>query len=92
MQWFVNLKTRTQLFLAIAGTGVLLIVLVLWGIRNLFLFNFQSYMEAQERERLSQVAVVLSDYYRNTLRNPQRRRVLSEEATELVIWRIHKRG
>ncbi|CUS47684.1 MAG: two component signal transduction system envelope stress histidine kinase BaeS [Idiomarinaceae bacterium HL-53] len=87
MQWFVNLKTRTQLFLAIAGTGVLLIVLVLWGIRNLFLFNFQSYMEAQERERLSQVAVVLSDYYRNTLRNPQRRRVLSEEATELVIWR-----
>ncbi|RTE86539.1 MULTISPECIES: ATP-binding protein [Gammaproteobacteria] len=54
---------RTQLFIAIAGTGLLLIALVLLGTRSLFMHNFQEYLAAQERERLTRVAIILADYY-----------------------------
>ncbi|HLV48215.1 MAG TPA: hypothetical protein VKY35_04055, partial [Aliidiomarina sp.] len=58
------LSTRWQFFIAIAGTSLLLVAIVLTGVRSYFSYNFTEYLAAQERERLSQVALVLGDYFR----------------------------
>lgn len=67
------LSTRWQFFIAIAGTSLLLIAIVLIGVRSYFSYNFTEYLAAQERERLGQVALVLADYYsqQNSQRSTQ---------------------
>lgn len=67
------LSTRWQFFIAIAGTSLLLVAIVLTGVRSYFSYNFTEYLAAQERERLSQVALVLGDYYgqQNTRQHSQ---------------------
>lgn len=63
MKGWRYLSTGWQFFIAIAGTSLILVALVLLGVRSYFSYNFMSYLEAQERDRMSQVAVVLADYY-----------------------------
>src|SRR5690554_1333204 len=67
------LSTRWQFFIAIAGTSLLLVAIVLTGVRSYFSYNFTEYLAAQERERLGQVALVLADYYsqQNSQQNSQ---------------------
>lgn len=63
---FPHLTTQMRLFLAILSTSLLLIAFLLFGIRAFFLHNFADYQTAQERQRLSQVAVILADYYQQS--------------------------
>lgn len=78
---FSKFNIRTQLFVAIAGTGILLIALVLVGVRSLFMHNFQDYLAAQEQGRLSQVAAILADYYGQEEQRARTQRNQSE------VWR-----
>ncbi|RUO26831.1 hypothetical protein CWE09_09110 [Aliidiomarina minuta] len=58
-----GLSTGWQYFLAIAGVGLLLVLILLLGIRLYFIHNFSQYLEAQEEQRLQNMAVAISDYY-----------------------------
>ncbi|MCL5256148.1 MAG: ATP-binding protein [Gammaproteobacteria bacterium] len=80
-----RLNTQQQLFLAIAGTGVFLVVVVLLGVRSYFLQNFSDYLAEQEQRRLQQVAVVLSEYYETFHRQMPAR--VRAEFSEREIWR-----
>ncbi|MCC5855275.1 MAG: HAMP domain-containing protein [Idiomarina sp.] len=79
---FGRLSTRWQFFLAIAGTGLILTVLILAGMRSYFIHNFTNYLAEQERQRLTQVALVLGDYHESHTRQIAARAVSSEQ-----IWR-----
>lgn len=80
-----RLNTQQQLFLAIAGTGVFLVVVVLLGVRSYFLQNFSDYLAEQEQRRLQQVAVVLSEYYETFHRQMPAR--VRAEFSERESWR-----
>ncbi|WP_113906847.1 ATP-binding protein [Aliidiomarina celeris] len=57
------MNTQIRLFLTICSTSLVLIAVLIFGSRAYFLHNFSNYQVAQERQRLSQVAVILADYY-----------------------------
>lgn len=78
-----QLSTRSQLFLAIAGSSLLLVVLILLSMRWLFIQNFTQYLAEQERNRLQQVAEVLSEYY-----GQYERRQLTSDVPEHELWRV----
>lgn len=80
-----RLSTQQQLFLAIAGTGVFLVIVVLLGVRSYFLQNFSDYLAEQEQRRLQQVAVVLSEYYETIHRQMPAR--IRAEFSERELWR-----
>ena len=80
-----RLSTQQQLFLAIAGTGVFLVIVVLLGVRSYFLQNFSDYLAEQEQRRLQQVAVVLSEYYETIHRQMPAR--VRAEFSERELWR-----
>lgn len=79
-------STRTQFFIAIAGTGVFLVAVVLLGVRSYFLSNFSSYIAEQEQQRLQPVAAVFSEYYSNTVEQLARRGM--SEIDEAELWRM----
>jgi len=58
-----GLSTGWQYFLAIAGVGLLLVLILLLGMRLYFVHNFSQYLAAQEEQRLQDIAVIISDYY-----------------------------
>lgn len=58
-----QLSTSWQYFLAIAGVGLVLVVISLFGIRLYFTHNFNHYLSAQEEQRLHDLALVIADYY-----------------------------
>lgn len=62
MKWR-SLSTRWQFFVALTGSSLVLIAMVLLGMRSYFTHNFSEYLAAQEYERLSQVAMTLALYY-----------------------------
>lgn len=80
-----RLTTHQQLFLAIAGTGVFLVIVVLLGVRSYFLQNFSDYLAEQEQRRLQQVAVVLSEYYETVHRQMPAR--VQQAFSERDRWR-----
>ncbi|WP_194756087.1 ATP-binding protein [Aliidiomarina indica] len=82
LRGFTYLQTRTQLFLAIAGSSLLLVGLILFSTRYFFVQDFTHYMAEQERNRLQQVAVVLSDYY-----GRYDRMGVTEGLSERELWR-----
>lgn len=82
LRGFTYLQTRTQLFLAIAGSSLLLVGLILLSTRYYFVQDFTRYMAEQERQRLQQVSVVLSDYY-----GRYERIGITDELTERELWR-----
>ena len=57
------LSTTWQFFLAIAGVGLVLVAISLLGVRVYFTHNFNTYLSAQEEQRLQDLAVVVADYY-----------------------------
>ncbi|MCH8492974.1 MAG: hypothetical protein LAT53_07065 [Idiomarina sp.] len=78
------LSTRVQFFIAIAGTGMVLVFLVLFGVRSAFLNNFEAYLVEQEQRRIEQVAAVFSEYYEDNLQRLRRQGV--REISEAVLW------
>lgn len=60
-----GLSTGGQYFFAIAGVGLLLVLILLLGIRLYFMHNFSQYLAAQEEQRLQDMAIAISDYYDN---------------------------
>lgn len=58
-----NLSTTWQLFLAIAGVGLVLVVVSMLGLRLFFNHNFNAYLAAQEQQRLQELAVLVADFY-----------------------------
>ncbi|MCC5879676.1 MAG: HAMP domain-containing protein [Idiomarina sp.] len=67
-----TLSTAWQFFLAIAGVGLLLVVISLVGVRVYFTHNFNAYLSAQEQQRLQDLALVIADYYDvQRAQNPQ---------------------
>ncbi|TRW48952.1 HAMP domain-containing protein [Aliidiomarina halalkaliphila] len=82
LRGFTYLQTRTQLFLAIAGSSLLLVGLILISTRYFFVQDFTRYMAEQERQRLQQVSVVLSDYY-----GRYERIGFTDELSERELWR-----
>lgn len=78
-------STRMQFFLAIAGTSLLLMVIVLAGLRSAFVNNFSAYLYEQEQQRLERVAVTVSEYYESTLQQLRAQGVY--EISEAALWR-----
>lgn len=78
------LSTRIQFFIAIAGTGMVLVFLVLFGVRSSFLKNFEAYLVEQEQLRIEQVAVLFSEYYEANLQRLRNQGV--REISEAVLW------
>lgn len=61
--WLRTLPTSWQFFLAIAGVGLSLVLMSLIGLRLYFTYNFNLYLNAQEHQRLEEMALVIADYY-----------------------------
>lgn len=84
--WLQRFSTRTQFFIAIAGTGIFLVAVVLLGVRSYFLSNFTNYIAEQEQQRLQPVAAVFSEYYSNLVEQLSNRGVAQIDEAEL--WRM----
>ncbi|RUO37737.1 hypothetical protein CWE13_07260 [Aliidiomarina shirensis] len=84
--WLQRFSTRTQFFIAIAGTGVFLVAVVLLGVRSYFLNNFSNYIAEQEQQRLQPVAAVFSEYYGNVVAQLTNRGIA--EIDEAELWRM----
>ncbi|RUO33870.1 ATP-binding protein [Aliidiomarina soli] len=59
----LGLSTGWQLFVAIAGVALILVMATLVGIRLYFIHNFNNYLSAQETQRMQELAVLIADYY-----------------------------
>ncbi|RUO23330.1 hypothetical protein CWE08_01390 [Aliidiomarina iranensis] len=83
--WLQRFSTRTQFFIAIAGTGIFLVAVVLLGVRSYFLNNFSRYIAEQEQQRLQPVAAVFAEYYTQTVEELGAQGI--NEIAEDNLWR-----
>lgn len=64
-----SISTTWQFFIAIAGVGLVLVMVSMLGLRLFFTYNFNAYLAAQEQQRLEELAVLVADFY--TLRQAE---------------------